>query len=167
MATYRDIPNDNSLWDPLILPHIILYICGLNPISVWHHCVLDCYNIFVIAWTEYILTLNNMWFRQCQGHAISHSWRLGGQGPPPDIPSSPSLPVWAYQVCLAVFPANESNSPQGGDRFTALTLSLPECSSYMGTGLMTWIQSQSLTFSLRWPGTRYTYAPPYAWTWCS
>ena len=51
-----------------------------------------------------------------------------------DVPSSPLQHIWAYQVCPAVFLATRSNSPPGGDRLTALPLSLPKRPKHTAAG---------------------------------
>jgi len=57
--------------------------------------------------------------------------------PSPDVPSSPSLPGWGYQVCPAVFPSNKPYSSPGGEQLRALPLSIPKCQGHTATGLMT------------------------------
>ena len=62
----------------------------------------------------------------------------------PDILSSPSPLVWVYQVCLAASPTIW---------WTALLLSLPQCSTHIATDQMIWPQIWSLNFGISWHGT--------------
>lgn len=52
-----------------------------------------------------------------------------------DIPSSPVLLIWVFQVCPAASPATWSNSPPGGDQLTALSRSWPKCQEHIATVL--------------------------------
>ncbi|MED6272872.1 hypothetical protein CHARACLAT_001102 [Characodon lateralis] len=51
------------------------------------------------------------------------------------IPSRPSLTAWACQVCPAFSSPSGSNSPPGGDQWTAQPLSSSECPKHAAEGL--------------------------------
>ncbi|KAK5609935.1 hypothetical protein CRENBAI_007740 [Crenichthys baileyi] len=87
------------------------------------------------------------------------------------VPAGDDVPVahlnfvfvsWACQVCPAFSSSSGSNSPPGGNQWTAQPLSSSECPKRAAEGLTTQQQSQSSTSCLGCPGAKCTDEHPYA-----
>ncbi|MED6243770.1 hypothetical protein ATANTOWER_026604 [Ataeniobius toweri] len=93
-------------------------------------------------------SINNRRGEQCPlGLYLQHRAPLRA---PPDAPSRPSLYVWTCQVCLAFSSSSGSNSPPGGDQWTAQTLSSPECPKHAAEGLTTRHQNKLPSDPINW-----------------
>ncbi|MEQ2313219.1 hypothetical protein AMECASPLE_039402 [Ameca splendens] len=67
---------------------------------------------------------------------LSRRWELNTSLAKVRRSSRPSLCAWARQVCPAFSSSSGSNSPPGGDQWTAQPLSSPECPKHAAEGLM-------------------------------